>query len=378
MSTIIVNRHGDKLTGSVNGVPYSVSYNPEKHAAMKEIRDKAANASSIEELRVYCNEFIGLTREDYADYVETKSPYIKVNRSTNRFHIQYEGVVSDRAMPEQLAQKIIRAVEAHADILPLVKCWVRFLHNPKYTFEKAQKFVEYMSTMYTNNQQVNTLVSINGVSREIAEAFSTTSQVAISQEGLLVGYKVSNEITNNNKEYLLEAIPTHLKRIEPPPMKLDETTGLMVYDNTSYDEVRIFEPVCQGQGGDAFYCGDYLGHIIKVGKVHLLPNWTQVNCDDSTSSKPGLHAGGLAYINGYQNQGTVTHNILIDPMHIGAVCLHGDRGGDGALRLKQYFVLNAFNGVNRSLYHSSTYAKLTDQEYHKMIKSAAEGKVLDW
>lgn len=377
MSTIIVNRHGDKLTGSVNGVPYSVSYNPEKHAAMKEIRDKAANASSIEALRFYCNEFMGLTREDYADYVETKSPYIKVNRSTNRFHVQYEGVVSDRPMPEQLAQKIIRAVEAHAEILPIVKFWVRYLHNPNYTFEKAQRVVSYISTTYTNEQQVSNLVSLNGVTREIAEAFSTTSQVAVTQEGLMVGYKASKEITNVGDKYLLNNLPDHLKRIEPPPMKMDDTTGLMVYDSTPYDEVRIFEPANQRQNGDAFYCGDYLGHIIKVGKVHFLPRWDQVNCNDRATGVKGLHCGGLKYIIGYQYEGTVTHNILIDPMHFGAVVGLGS-GDDGAMRVKQYFVLNAFNGVNKSLYHSSTYAKLTDHEYHKMIKSAAEGKVLDW
>jgi hypothetical protein len=35
---------------------------------------------------------------------------------------------------------------------------------------------------------------------------------------------------------------------------------------------------------------------------------------------------------------------------------------------KRYFVHSSFAGVNKSIYHSSTYAALNDAEYHSMIK----------
>lgn len=374
MSTIRVNRIGDKISGSVNGVPFNVSYNDEKFAEMRRLSDRAAKAESVEELRYLVEEFKSLTRESYADFIETKSPYVKVNRNTNKFYLQYEGVISDRPMPEQLAQKMIRAIEREASILPLVKCWLRYLHNPKYTTEKAINFIRYIESDYVDQKQVNALVKTNGIAQSVAEEFSTTKQVAITIEGLIVGYKASNEITANIslKHLLPEGV-----HLEDTPMKLDEETGLMVYDNTKYDEYRIFEPPVQRSRGDAFYSGSYLGHIIRVGKIHYLPSWDMVDCTDNISGVKGLHIGGLNYIKGFQDNGSTTHNILVDPMHIGA-CVGLGVGYDGAMRVKQYFVLNAFNGVNKRLYHPSTYAQMTDGQYKDMIKNAAEGKFLEY
>ena len=46
-------------------------------------------------------------------------------------------------------------------------------------------------------------------------------------------------------------------------------------------------------------------------------------------------------------------------MHIGAV----PDDQDGAIRCKQYFVHSSLSGVNGSIYHSSTYAAKTDEEW---------------
>jgi len=73
---------------------------------------------------------------------------------------------------------------------------------------------------------------------------------------------------------------------------------------------------------------------------------------------------GLSYIANYQQQGTVTHNIFVDPQDIHTV--HPD--GDGAMTCKKYFVHSSMKGVNKNLYHSSTYAGLGDAEYHKMLE----------
>jgi len=364
-SLINLNRHGSLISGSVNGVPFSVTYSEKKWQLMQELKDKADNSKSIEELKFHIAEFAILAKEDYADFVETKCPYIKVNKDNNRFYLQYNGVISNRAMPNSFAQRIIKAVDKDLEVLPIIKNWVRFLHNPKYTDDKAQLYSDYISTSYTNYQQVRELQQSKGLNELMAIEFSTTPQVAMTLEGLLVCYKASEEITNRYRDKQLPPIP------EPVKIIVDDTTGLVKYDDAKYAESRIFEPAVQHQGGDAFYCGTYLGHIIKVGQVHYLPRWDQVNCSDRVVGAPGLHVGGLKYIQGYQKSGTVTHNVLVDPMHIGAIVGLGD-GDDGAMRVKQYFVLNAFDGVNSRLYNSSRYAQLTDAEYDSMLKRATK------
>lgn len=76
----------------------------------------------------------------------------------------------------------------------------------------------------------------------------------------------------------------------------------------------------------------------------------------------------LDYIRGYQHSGTETHYTFVDPMHIGAVT----DDGSGALRVKQYFTYDSFAGVTKSIYHSSTYAALCDEEWAKVRAEAIE------
>ena len=153
---------------------------------------------------------------------------------------------------------------------------------------------------------------------------------------------------------------------------MDPDTGVVTFAEPEFAEELLFEPAVMGQGGDAFWCGAKEGHFIRVGETHKLTSWDQVDCDDSHSCVRGLHCGGLRYIEGYQNgEGMVTHNIFVDPMHIGAIIGLGT-GNDGAMRVKQYFVHSTFTSVNRNIYHSSKYAELTDAEYDTMVKEAVE------
>jgi len=76
-----------------------------------------------------------------------------------------------------------------------------------------------------------------------------------------------------------------------------------------------------------------------------------------------LHFGGLKYISGY---GGEIHNVFVDPMHIGAI----PDDETGAVRCLQYFVHSSLAGVNGSIYHSSTYAAMTDAEWDKMREEA--------
>ena len=57
-------------------------------------------------------------------------------------------------------------------------------------------------------------------------------------------------------------------------------------------------------------------------------------------------------------------------MHIGAV----PDDTDGAIRCKQYFVHSSLAGVNGSIYHSSSYAALTDAEWDAIRAEAVQAK----
>lgn len=359
---IIVNRIGDSITGSYNGKPFGVSFSEEKYAAMKALETKANSVSTMEELKAIVEEFEPLTHESYKELVETASPFIFVNKNTNKFYLKTGDKISSKPLPKALVNRILDSVDKKIDVLPLVKCWTRFLRpvkgRPEYTQARAQDFAAYLDSTYTNTQLVDELIS-KGLSEEVATERATTKQVAITQEGLLVCYKVSTEIRirydlNENEEVVQKS--RYKKTVDPD-------TGLVTYDEPEYVEDRLFEPVVMGQTGDAFYSGDKLGHHIRVGKVHYLPHWSQVGYPGSK----GLHCGGLKYIHGYQQEGTVTHNIFVDPMHIYGIAGLG-YGNDGAMTVKQYFVHSSFAGPNRSIYHSSEYAKLTDAEFKALLE----------
>lgn len=369
---IQVNRLGDNISGSLNGEPFSVSYDAAKYETMLDLQAKSDKADTMEELTAIIEEFKPLTQESYGDMIATISPYIMVDRATNKFHLQFNGEVSTKALPKVLADKMIKLVEKNIEITPLIKFWARWLRNPYYTDAKSKLLAEYIEAPYVNDQKVAELTSKQGLSHEVAVKAATTTQVAITREGLMAGYKVSKEMKDR---FTIDEQTEEVKKLSRFGKDIDPDTGLVTYKKAQYEEERVYEPALMGQTGDAFNCTDILtgikklGHTIKVGCSISLDSWDQVNTDDRQSGVKGLHVGGLRYIQGYQNDGTETHNVFIDPMHIGAIVGLGT-GNDGALRVKQYFVESTFNGVNKQIYRSSRYAELTDMEYAEMVKEA--------
>lgn len=365
---ITVNRSENLITGSVNGQPFSVTFSEEKYKEMLALEEKANKVETMEELKAIVNDFIPLTKESYKEIVETITPYIHVNRATNQFFLKWNNVISSRPLPNAFAEKLITSVEKGIDIMPLLKCWVRFQRNPNYTAAKAELFSNYITSTFVNQKKVNELVEKEGLSTDKAVELATTNQVAITKEGLLVTYKVLKEVRhkyelNENEEVITKS--RYTKSVDPD-------TGLVTYQEPEHDEDRLFEPPVQGQSGDEFTCigngRNGKGHHIRVGCLHALESWSQVDCNDSHSCVKGLHAGNLSFIRGYQQDGTVTANVFVDPMHIGAIVPHDDN----AMRVKQYFVHSIFNGVNKNIYHSSTYAAITDKEFQVWLEEVVK------
>jgi len=372
---IQIGRLNDSIVGAYNGTPFGVSYSEEKWNAMKELETKANAVETMEELRPILDEFALLTQESYKELVETACPYLYVNKSTNKFYLQLKDAaasgtdtkISSVPLPKAFVDRILTSVEKKIDVLPLVKCMIRFLRNPNCTEEKLRRFATYINATYTNHK-LQAELQQKGLSPEVAQERSTSTQVGITVEGLLCCYKVSKEV---DWKYELDADGKPKVKARYAPT-IDDITGLITYAVPEHVEDRIFQPAVQGASGDPFTCGKVdepnpaKGHVIKVGCVHALDSWDQVDTDDNRSCVKGLHVGNQDYIRGYQNDGTVTHQVLVDPMHIGAVV----GGHDGAMRVKQYYVYASFAGTNRGIYHSSTYGKLTDAEYRTMLDEA--------
>jgi hypothetical protein len=366
---IIVNRVGDNsLSGSVNGIPFGVSYDEKKFELMQQLQDRANAASTVDELQAIVDEFLPLTKESYKELVETICPYIMVNKHTNKFYLQYGGEVSSKALPQEFVDRILKSVEKGIDITPLIKCWARFLREvpgrPVYTASRADMFAKYINAMYTDSSVVAKLQKEEGLSEKVASERATRPQVSITQEGLLVCYKVSREIRTR---YELNPDEEVVQKCRYKP-SVDPDTGLVTYDEPGNVEDRLFEPYVMGNRGDEFNSGDKKGHFIRVGQRHWLDSWDQVG----TPGSKGMHCGGLSYIKGYQNgEGAITHNIFVDPMDIHTIAGLGN-GNDGAMTVKGYFVFSSFAGPNKNIYHSSTYAALTDEEYQKILQEVVE------
>lgn len=379
MSMIIVNRIGDSLTGSFGNETFGVSYSPERYQAMLDLEKKANEASSMKELSMILEEFKALTVEDFKDMIESECPDIYVNKASGNFYLKVggkKGIVSSVAMPSELVNRIKDSIDKGIDHQPLIKFWVRWLRNPilrKYNKDAQSDFSKrmftYINAIYVNSESVETLMETHGLSEEVAIERATVYQVKITNEGLLCTYKVSREV---NHKYAVNDDDEVVKMSRYKKI-VDPDTGIISYDEPEFVEQRLFEPAVMGRSGDPFYCeemgksSNHADHHIKVGCTHRLPDWSYVNTNNGSSCVKGLHVGGLSYISGYQHSDTVTHNVFVDPMHVGAVPA-ASHENDGAIRCLQYFVHSSFAGVNGSIYHSSAYASLTDTQWLEMKK----------
>lgn len=371
---LTINVVGDNIVGSYGGKPFGVQFSEQKYAQMKDLEAKANAATSMDELKTILEDFELLTKEDYKELVEHSAggQFLWVNNHTGKIYLAINGKVSSIAIPKALVNRIIASVEKKIDVLPLVKAWARYIRpipgRPAYTAERGSMFAQYIDADYTNAQFAGELVKEFGLAPEVAAVRATTKQVAITQEGLLVCYKVSKEILTRYELNEDEDVVTKSRYTK----SVDPDSGMVTYDEPKFVEERLFEPYVMGKGGDEFYCGDKPGHFIRVGMPHYLDSWDKV----SSPGNKGLHCGGLKYIAGYQQEGTVTHNIFVDPMDIHTIGGLG-YGNDGAMTVKRYFVHSSFAGVNKSIYHSSEYAKVTDAEYAKLIEEAVEASQQD-
>ena len=436
---ITINNNSSHISGSIDGKSYSVSYSKEAYEKLKMYADKANSSDNRNSYNAYATTFKTAikklneqVKEEEKVVVGTTNLSLKEVPNLNHEiqHYLYNGTQCSKFyVPDEIVERIKESESKQISATPFYKFFARLLRNPVITQDKINRIAKYICKTWVDNDIVDELVA-NGINREEAIKQATVYQVGITQEGLLVTYKVSqligettslyhqdtedgeevddidyeddqsvevavdisefiyqpvrnkkghfwkkgsdeyNQERNRQLDAFKATLPTSVIPSEKVSTYNPDQPEVKAVAEYKFAEDYTFEPPYQGNHGDSFYCGEELGHIIKVGKVHYLPLWEQVNTDDNKSGVKGLHVGGLDYINGIHenNNGRIVHNIFVSPEHIGAVV--NVEYGDGAMRVKQYFVHSSFIGPNNGLYHSSTYATQTDVEWDLALSSA--------
>lgn len=360
---ITLNVIDDVISGSYGDKNFSVTYSKELYESMIVLKGLADDAVSMGEYKDILEQFSRLAVEDYTKTIETECEHIHVNKATGQFFLKSNGVVSSYPMPQALVDRIFESIDKGLSFLPLVKMWTRWLRNPilrkkGVDADFSERFFNFVNLKYVHPKLKEELMEEHGLSEEVADRRATMYQMKITSEGLLNGYKVSREILHKFDRETGEQVDRYKRTFNPDTGEI-EGDGL-----PEHVEDRLFEPAVMGSGGDAFYCEGVNGygspqHFIKVGCRHRLPDWSHVNTNDDHSCVKGLHLGGLKYIACYSGE---IHNIFVDPMHIGAV----PDDNTGAIRCLEYFVHSSLVGVNGSIYHSSSYAAMTDEQWTDM------------
>lgn len=382
---IILNKREDSIVVSINSENIVCVYSEETFNQLNQLINvdfpKVTSMDEAKSIEESVREVVGKagdqTKENFVETACKEHLVHDANRGTYHLKSADGKVISKIPLPQSLVDRILISVEKGIDPTPIVKAVIRFFRNPNLSSGKLKKFIRYIDYKLKDQELYDQLIK-DGYTEEKALEKSQFLQTPITQEGLLVTYKVSREVKT---KWSLDD-EGNKKQVARYPKTIDEDTGEVTDTLPDYVEDRVFEPAIMGRTGDAFWCetldGKYrkLDHMYKVGHKQYLESWSQVNCQDGAFAVPGLHLGNLDYIRNYEKEDTVTHNCFVDPMHIGAFTDQGD----GAMRVKQLFIHSSKAGDNRGIYFSSTYAAHTDQEWEAMKAEAmknAEEKLAD-
>jgi hypothetical protein len=360
-----INLVGENVSISIGEDFYVIPSNIATMTALNEYAAKANFATLREDYDKNVALIMSIVNDNGIDanrLIQSQCDYIVQDHLTKQYFLTYgDDRISDIPIPNSLVERIMTSIDKNIDFMPIVKLWTRFLRNPyvkKKGVDFVNRFADFINMKYVHPENKKIFLD-KGIAEDVATELATVYQIKVTNEGLLNGYKVSREILHKYDAESGEEVPRYTRTFNVDTGEI-ESEGL-----PEYVEDRLFEPSIMGSGGDAFYCGDNKGHFIKVGQTHRLESWDQVNTDDNRSCVRGLHIGGLYYIAWYSGE---IHNVFVDPMHIGAIPC----SDDGAIRCLQYFVHSSLAGVNGSMYHSSTYAELTDQQWEEMRKEILE------
>lgn len=375
---IVVNRIGDGKNISVTcrDKEFNVLYTKDRFKKLLKISEKSMEVTSMDELNKLLEQVEVLCANDYQEKVESFHPELTYQPATEQYYLKLNSKISKIPLPSALVWRIEESMDKGISVDPIIKFWKRALRNKKADNpDFMRRLTEYINMTYVNPEKVAEYMEA-GLNRELAKEKATTYEVQITQEGLIACYKTSDEYLDKfeeDEDGNIVKVPRYKTK-----KTFDPDTGKILSESDGREDIagedRIFIPHVQKMLGDAFYCEGpkttdqtSLGHFIRIGHVHRLPDWSFVNCNDRESCVKGLHIGGLSYIARWN--GADIHTCFVDPMHIGAI---PDYAGDKAIRVLQYFVYGSLVTLNHNIYHSSGYAKQTDSEWASIAKEIIE------
>jgi len=376
------------LTGTIGGTPYSIESTDEAKQHLAHWSKEVNAADTFEAVKELEKDAIAYTANESTagdSIKEILEGDLYYDTKAETYHIKHEGTYSDAPINKFFVDKMIEAADKGLSPKPWLIFWVRLMRNGLYvkSANKVNTIVEYLKASYTDDKNIEKLVE-QGYSDKIASALSTFDQISITEEGILAAFKYVRLLTDKfvvekdekTGEQTIVSTARYARTLE-----VDENSGEVTKDELALPTIAedfVFEPPIMGRGGDSFSCatlGDSednnLGHIVKVGKVHALPKgFEQVNTDDSSFGRAGLHLGGYYYVQNFGGKTDYLVDCLVAPEDIGAVADIRAGAGDGAIRCKRYMAVGGHFQVNDSMYHPSKYAAMLDDEW-KVAKAEA-------
>jgi len=350
-------------TGTISGVigidKYSLPFTKEAYADLVELEGQFADTESLEDAKAIIETAKLLTARDSKTELETICPALKFDSKSNKFYLHQNGVTSTIPVPKPLVDMILSSVADGLSFEPVVKCWINFLRNPNFSLAKANYFGSYLTTTTVDQKEKKRLIDEEGYSEDKATELATYNDISITRNGMLSTYKYAKIVYNKFD-------PITGQKVNRYEESFDEETGERTIKLPEVAEDYTLSPPVMGESGDAFYAGASLAHRIKVGAIHRLEGWHQVNTNDSSSCVKGLHLGGRRYVQSFGGGDAVLLNCLVNPMHIGAF----DHSGNGAVRVLEYVVHSAVFAPNKNKYSESNYAAHTDAQWADMRADA--------
>jgi len=363
-----------RISGTVGTERFNVKFTDAMYASLNTAQEELEDVEDIDAYDIWEKKVISMVNNSAeGDIVTSACKDLMLDQKTGNYYVKVGTVVSKFAVPSLLVDVILKSVEKSIDPTPIVKAWIRFLRNVNFTERKGYLFARYITSTIVDEDELTKLMDEEGYTFEKATDRASYNDVAITNEGLIVTKKYAKLLTKGwvidpkTNEAVLEDLFKTTKTVDQFSGDVTETT-----DYPEFAEELTFEPPLMHRSGDEFFCGDKKDHVIKVGQLHELEKWSQVNTNDDTSCVKGLHVGGWKYVSNYSSLNAQLLECFVDPADIGAICDINDYGSDGAIRCKAYFVYGAVSGRTKGIYHSSKYAAMRDDLWEQYKKDAVE------
>ena len=375
---------GQKIVGSVADKKFAVNFSKELWAKLNKANEDLAKAPSLSAQNKVLDTLSNLTEEaSISSTLTAITPNVLYNERTKKYYMAATDgtVASSISIPHILVEKLKYASDKELPVEPLIKFIVRAMRNKKIQDqETADKFFinlcSYAFKTYVDQGLLKFFVEEQGYAKDLAIKEATVYQTPITMEGLLVLKKVVNVDYDQMRYKFIEdeeGLPKKVL-IDPSTKTIDEVTGKQSIANPDVAEDWIFYPVCMGKNGGTPWATlespEAKSHRYHIGTTPVLESH-EVDYNDENSASKGFHAGNQDYINNWEHLDNVTLEVLVDPMHIAAIP-YGD--GNNVVRYIQGFLTGVKSRQipNKNLYHSSTYAAITDGQWNVMLKDSAK------